>query len=351
MNRHNRPFRTPSIWLLLLATWASCAFAVEPQLVAYRVKPQRLSTNIEALGTLRSTESAELSSPVTEVVSKVLFDDGQRVQAGDILLEMTSVEESAQLEEALSRVREAKRQYQRVKELVRERAASKSLIDQRKRDFETSQAQLHAVKARLADRIIVAPFSGVIGLRNISKGALLRQGDIVTTLDDDSQMKLDFQVPTTLLGELVQGSNIKARTPAFTDRTFEGKIVSVDSRVNPLSRAVTARALIPNPDAILKAGMLMTLNFESDLRTALAVPEEALLHQGTATYVLSLTPTDKNNEFTVARTKVEAGIRKASLVEIEAGLKEGDIIVVRGIQHAKPGSTVRVEKIVNSTAS
>jgi membrane fusion protein (multidrug efflux system) len=338
---------TRGIFLPFLLLYLSTASGIEPQLTGYKVQSTQFSDRVEALGTLRATESAELASPVTEVVSKVLFTDGQRVQANDILLEMTRAEESAQLEEARSRVREATLQYQRVKELVKERAASKSLIDQRKRDVETSQAQLNAVQARLADRMVIAPFSGVVGLRNISKGALLKQGDIVTTLDDDSTMKLDFQVPTTLLRHLSRGSQIKARTPAFPKRVFSGKIVSVDSRVNPLSRAVTARAVLPNPDAALKAGMLMTVSFQSEIRSALAVPEEAVLHQGAATYVASLEPTSQETSYKVSLKEIEIGLRQSALVEVLSGLSEGDLIVRRGLQHARPGSTVQLAKIEN----
>src|SRR5690606_6924075 len=126
-----------------------------------------------------------LTSRVTETVTAVNFEDGQRVEAGDVLVEMTSDEESAQLEEEQSTVNEAAKQVERLKPLVEQGAAAQSLLDQRRREYQTAKARLEAVKSRLGDRVITAPFAGVLGLRNISVGALVQPGTKITTLDDD----------------------------------------------------------------------------------------------------------------------------------------------------------------------
>ena len=134
---------------------------------------------IEALGTLRANESVALTASVTETISALYFDDGARVSKGQVLVEMTSAEEHAQLEEGKALVEEARRQYHRVKSLETTGAAAKSLLDERSRELETARARLAVIESRLADRLIRAPFDGVIGLRTISVGALVEPGDLV----------------------------------------------------------------------------------------------------------------------------------------------------------------------------
>lgn len=144
-----------------------------------------------------------LIATVSEIVTDVHFEDGQRVKAGSILVEMTNEEEHSLIEEERSTVAEAKKQYDRLRPLVKRGAASTSLLDQRRREYETAKARLRAIESKLQDRLIIAPFAGVVGLRNISVGALIKPGDVITTLDDDSVMKLDFTVPSIHLASLL----------------------------------------------------------------------------------------------------------------------------------------------------
>ncbi|MGQ9659677.1 MAG: efflux RND transporter periplasmic adaptor subunit [Thermochromatium sp.] len=133
---------------------------------------------------------------------------------------MTNAEEQALLEEARVRARESERQYDRVRALVAQRSASESLLDERKRDLDTARALLAAIESRVADRFITAPCDGILGLRNVSLGALATPGDLITTLDDDSLMKLDFSVPSVHLAVLRPGLDIKATSVAFGARIF-----------------------------------------------------------------------------------------------------------------------------------
>ena len=183
-----------------------------------------LNDRVEVLGTLRANESVDITATITDTITAIHFEDGQRLNAGDILIEMTSKEEHAQLEEELSTLSEAEKQYNRLTPLVERGAASKSLLDQRIRELATAKARFRAIESRLQDRLILAPFSGVVGLKNISVGALVEPGDVITTLDDDSIMKLDFTVPAIHLASLERGIPIKARSPAYGDRVFEGTV-------------------------------------------------------------------------------------------------------------------------------
>jgi membrane fusion protein (multidrug efflux system) len=297
---------------------------------------------IEALGTLRANESVVLTASVTETVTDIHFDDGDRVKAGQVLLEMTSAEEHALLEEARATVGEAKRQYERVKSLEAQGTAAKSLLDERLREWETARARLTAIESRLDDRLVRAPFAGVVGLRNISVGALVEPGDVITTVDDDSVMKLDFAVPSTYLATLKPKLAIVARTHAYPERSFEGEVSGIDSRVDPVTRAVTVRAILSNDERLLKPGMLMQVELLKNPREALVIPEEALLPQGEKQYVLLVDEADGNK---VVRREVKIGSRRPGEVEILQGLAAGDKVITDGALKTRPGQPVTVRAL------
>jgi membrane fusion protein (multidrug efflux system) len=295
---------------------------------------------VEALGTLRANESVEVTATVSETVTGIHFQDGQRVKAGDILVEMTSEEEHALIEEELSTLAEARKQFERMRTLVQRGAASASLLDQRRREYETARARLRALESKLKDRLVLAPFSGVVGLRTISVGALIEPGDVITTLDDDSVMKLDFPVPAVHLASLRKGLPIEARSSAFAGRTFEGRVTGIDSRIEPATRAVTVRAVLPNPDRLLKPGLLMQVDLLNNPRNTLAVPEEALIPSGRENFVLVV---DRSAAPAVAeRRKITIGARRPGVVETLAGLKAGEWVVVHGAMKVRPGQPVTV---------
>jgi membrane fusion protein (multidrug efflux system) len=256
------------------------------------------------------------------------------------LVEMTSAEEHALLKEAQARAAEAERQYDRVSSLARQRSASESLLDERKRDLDTARANLVALESRLADRVVKAPFDGVVGLRNVSRGALVEPGDLITTLDDDRVMKLDFTVPSLFLARLQPGLEIEARARPYGERAFDGVVRGIDSRIDPVTRSVQVRALLPNPSRALRPGLLMQVELLIDPREAVVVPEAALLHQGQTHFVLRVV--DADDGATVERIEVEIGARKPGIVEVRAGLAAGDQVVTEGQEKARPGQPVRV---------
>lgn len=328
-------------YLIFLAALfaADQGIAAQPiAVIVAEVRSDSLADRAEALGTLKANESVLLTANVTETVSAVYFEDGQRVEQGQLLVEMTNTEEHALLDEARIRVGEAQRQYKRVKSLVAQGSASESLLDERKRDLDTTRALLVAIESRLADRLIKAPFSGVLGLRNISPGALVEPGDLIATLDDDRIMKLDFAVPSLFLTSLKPGLGISAKARAYANRSFEGQVSAIDSRVDPVTRAIQVRALIPNPDRTLKPGVLMQVELLRNPREALLVPESALLQQGSEHFVMLLTAAD-----TVERRQVQIGARRPGEVEIRAGLATGDKVITHGNDKVRPGQRVSVQ--------
>ncbi|WP_373506544.1 efflux RND transporter periplasmic adaptor subunit [Thiocapsa sp.] len=330
-----------SVPLLVAASLTTTSPANAVAVLAAEVRSIPLAERVEALGTLKANESVNITANVTETISAIHFDDGQRVNEGDILVELTSVEQHALLDEAQVRVDEAERQYERVKTLVAQRAASESLLDERKRDLDTARAVLVAIESRLSDRLIKAPFDGVLGLRNVSRGTLVEPADTITTLDDDSVMKLDFTVPSVFMKDLEPGLRIEAHAQAYGDRVFEGVVRGVDSRVDPVTRSIQVRALIPNPERTLRPGLLMQVVLLVDPHDGLVVPEAAILHQGRDHFVQVVVEGEKG--LTSERRQVRIGTRKPGLVEVREGLAEGDRVIVHGHLKARPGQPIEVQ--------
>jgi membrane fusion protein (multidrug efflux system) len=336
------------ILLALLLLPPAFASAAGPDVIVAEAKSEPWADRTEALGTLRANESVVVTANVTETISAIHFDDGQRVSAGDVLVEMTSAEEDALLEEVRARVAEAERQYRRVQSLAERGSASASLLDERRRDLDTARASLVAVESRLKDRVVKAPFGGIVGLRNISLGALVEPGDAITTLDDDRIMKLDFTVPSIFLPSLRSGLAIEASAPALDDEMFDGEISAVDTRIDPVTRSVQVRALLPNPEQVLRPGLLMRVELLRNPRRALTVPEEALLHRGDDHFVLTLSQSDDGATL-AERRQVQIGARRPGFVEITAGLEAGARVITHGSDKAKPGEPVTVMAVDDGT--
>jgi membrane fusion protein (multidrug efflux system) len=312
---------------------------IPPQVIVAEVRAEEFIDQIEALGTLKANESVQVTVNVTETVTAIHFDDGQRVQKGEILVEMTSREEHALLQEARANLDEAKRQFKRVRQLESQGIEAQSLLDQRHREVETARARLAAIESRLADRLIKAPFDGVLGLRNISVGALVETGDLITTLDDDNLMKLEFAVPSTYLAGLQAGLAIRANTRAYGDRIFRGEVKAIDSRVDPINRSVRVRALLPNSDRMLKPGMLMTVELLRNRRQTLVIPEAALMPKGHDHFVMRLS----GEQTLVEKRQVRIGSRRPGKVEVLDGLREGDLVITHGMEKARVGAPVRIK--------
>lgn len=311
--------------------------------IVERVGQQRISDRMEALGTLQANETVRITANVSDTISRVNFDDGQAVAAGDVLVELTDAEEAALLVEAESLADEAKRQFERIERLRVQNNAAESLLDERRREWRTAEARLEAVRSRLNDRLITAPFSGHVGLRQVSPGALVSPGDVITTLVDDSRMKLDFTIPALYLTTVRRGTPIEASSPVFPNRSFAGEVTSVDSTVDPVTRSITVRAIIPNEQRDLVPGMLMTLNLLRNEREAIVISEEAIVPRGANTYVLVVNMSAE--PYTAEQRLVQIGARMPGQVEVVSGLDVGETIISHGTLKVRPGAPVHIKAV------
>ena len=200
-----------------------------------------------------------------------------------------------------------------------------------------AEANVAAARVRSGDRRIIAPFSGIVGTRRISVGALVSPGPVVTTLDNISKVKLDFSIPETFMTSLQPGLDIEAGASAYPGEISKGKVVAVESRIDPVTRSVSVRAVIDNTDVHLRPGMLMIVQLIKDRRESLMIPEAALLAESDQQFVFTI-----DNQNVVTRLKVVIGRRRAGSVEISEGLHEGYIVVKEGLQDLRPGSKVTI---------
>ena len=334
------PRRSPKLlWTIALLCWSGSLLAQAPVFTA-EVREQPFVETLEGLGTLRANEAVTLTATVTDTVRSITFQDGQRVRAGDVLVAMTNAEETADLNAAEAALTEADNQLKRVQSLVRSKLANQALLDERRQAFQSAEARLAGMRARLADRLIVAPFDGVVGLRNLSVGSLVTPGTAITTLDDDAVMKLDITLPSVYLSSVAVGLPITATTWDLQGEAFEGTVSSVGSRIDPITRSVVVRAELPNPERRLRPGMLMTVRLQSAPQPRLVVPEEAIVQEGFNQYVYRL---DSGAEPAVVRKrKVTTGSRQQGRVVVTNGLVAGDRIVAQGIMRLTDGAAVTV---------
>jgi membrane fusion protein (multidrug efflux system) len=303
--------------------------------VTAAVEATPLAVRIEAVGTARASEAVDVTSKATNMVTAVRFTEGQRVRRGEVLVELDGAQARADLTAAQAALKESESTFKRSRDLYARQALSESQLEQIEATLIANRARVAAADARLADTVIRAPFDGRVGLRRISVGSLVNPGTVITTLDDSSVIKLDFDVPETFVSILEAGLAVQATSIAYPGQLFEGEVASVDSRVDPVSRSVTVRAAIPNPDGRLKPGMFMSVQLSREPTAALVVPESALVPERGNVFVFVV------DGGVATRRMVAVGRREPGRVELLAGVQAGERVVVQGTQKIREGSPVK----------
>lgn len=290
--------------------------------------------SIQALGTARANQSVEITAQVSSKVEEILFEEGSTVEAGKVLLRLEADAVRANLTAAQATLVESQSLYQRNMELGASGAVSASQLQQLEAQMRADKARVAAAQAALSDRVIRAPFSGRVGLRQISVGGLIQPGTVITTLDDTDPIKLDFSVPELFIGTLEPGQTIEAQTAAYPNAVFDGQVKSVATRVDPVTRSVTVRALLPNPAHLIKPGMFLTVDLIRKTAPALMIPEQAVVPENEKQFVFVI------EDGTAKKREVQTGRRRPGEVEIIEGLSAGETIVVEGVQKVRDGAPV-----------
>ena len=324
---------------LVFAAGSLCA-QEPPGVIVAAAQERPFALTVEALGNALANESVEIRPKVTDRIAAIRFEEGALVEAGEILIELENAEALAAVAAARAAEAESNSQLRRARELALTRSVSAAEIEQLTARREADQAALNAARSRLADTVLRAPFAGRVGLRRVSIGSMVGPATLITTLDDTQIIKLDFAVPERVLARLAAGLTVQARSIAWRDVVFEGKVVSVDTRVDPVSRTVTVRATIPNPDDKLRPGMFLTVTLLKDDVVALTIPEQAIVPEQSRQFVFVVGPDD-----IVEKREIFTARRRPGDVEVIGGLAAGERVITEGTQKARDGQPVRVLEV------
>jgi membrane fusion protein (multidrug efflux system) len=300
------------------------------------VSVQRIEEQVEAVGTTRASQAVEIVPLASGRVVDLTFDSGQQVAEGAILLTLDDDIEKANLDEAEAKLKQTQLALERAESLRRNKTVSQAQLDQLTAENIGAQAARDRAARRLADRTVRAPFAGVTGLRRVDIGARIDDNSVITTLDDLSKVEVEFQLPELLYGKIRRGLEITATSATFPGRTFPGKVINVDSRIDETARAFRVRAVMPNPELVLPAGMFMTISVVLESRDAMMIPEAAVIFEGATSFVY-VVKDDK-----AQRRDVQLGQRRANLTEVVTGLQDGEMVVQRGTQNLRNGSAVKI---------
>lgn len=290
---------------------------------------------IEAVGTTLAHQAVDIVSLASGRVGEIAFRPGERVEAGAVLVRLDDAAERAAVAEAQAAMREVKLALERAIKL--RATVAQATIDELEASLEGAQARVDRAQNTLDERTIRAPFAGVTGMRRVDVGARVDDDTVLTTLDDLSSVELEFSVPENFFGQVRPGQPVTATSTAFPGREFIGRIATIDTRIGEVSRAFRVRASLPNDDQALPAGMFMHIEVVLEERPAVLIPEEAVLAEGTGTFVFTV------RDGVAERRPVRLGQRRAGKVEVLDGVAPGEAVVQRGLQRLRDGAAVRVE--------
>jgi len=304
---------------------------------AERVKVAEVQSDVSAVGTLIAADSVVIRPEIAGRVTGLHFQEGQLVAKGAKLVTLDPAEYRAQLAGTSADARTEKMRHDRAKELLEKGFISKEAVDVAQGNMERALAKQQQDEVLLSKTTIVAPFSGIVGLRQISPGAYLRAGDDIVRLENVSAVKLDFRVPEAYLSKLRPSQEVSIKTDAFPNETFKGRIFALEPGVDEKTRTILARALIPNPQNKLRAGMFARVNVLLETRpNSILVPEQAIWPQGRDAFVYRVV------DGKAMLTKIELGVRHPGEVEVVKGLSATDMVVTDGQMKLKDGAPVTV---------
>lgn len=301
----------------------------------------KLPQSITTVGSMRSEEAVVIRPEIAGRIAEIAFREGQRVTRGQALIRLDDSVQKADFERARANLTLSRSKYDRAVDLRAKGFISSQAKDEAENTLKVAQADAELATARLAKAEIRAPFGGIIGLRAVSVGDYVKEGQDIVNLEEIDPLKADFRVPELALSQVRNGQTLHVSFDAFPDKVYPGQIYAINPLIDASGRSIVIRAQVPNPDGRLRPGMFARVRlFTSEVRDTLVVPEESIIALGDDKYVYRVV------EGKAQRQKVEIGQRRDGKVEIVSGITGADRIVTAGVVKLRDGAAVRVENEV-----
>ena len=293
------------------------------------------SDEASAVGNLKSNESVVLRPETPGRIAAINFRDGSIVGKGTLLVAIDDAIQEAELQQARANLSLAQSNFKRNKELLDKRFVSQQALDNSAATLKVQEAAVQLAEARVAKTRIKAPFNGMVGLRNVSVGDYVKEGQDLINIEDIGTLRVDFKLPETYLGRITKGQAVEVVTDALPGSTFAAVLEAVDPLVDQGGRAISSRARLDNASGKLRPGMFVRVRLLfGERKNVLMVPEQAIVPGAQPTVF-------KVVEGKATATKVGLGVRRAAQVEVIDGLTAGDVVVTAGQLKLRDGAPVR----------
>jgi len=303
--------------------------------VAAKVSPA--IDEASAVGNLRADEAITLRPEIAGRIVEMPFKEGEAVKKGARLLALDASELRALVASAEATAKLDQQRLERSEDLFKKGFISQQALDESRSNVARSKAKLAEDTARLARTQVVAPFAGVIGLRQVSEGAFVAAGTDIARLEKIDQLKLDFRIPETFVAKLRTGQPLRIVVDSYAGEAFSGNVYAIEPGVDEQTRTAQVRARVANPGLKLRPGMFARVYLQLGQRdNAVWVPEAAIVPRGQESFVFRVV------DGKAALVKVRLGMRRVGEVEVLEGIAGGDIVVTEGNQRIQPGGAISV---------
>ena len=304
---------------------------------AAKVSVVKLPQSLTAVGSLRSDETTIVRPEIAGRVAQILFREGERTAKGNVLVKLDASVQQADFERAKANYVLSKSKFDRATELRNQGFISSQAKDEAENNLKVAQADVELAQARLDKTAIRAPFAGTIGLRQVSVGDYVKEGQDMVNLEALDPLKVDFRVPELALSQVKDGQLLQIALDAIPDKVYDGRVYAINPLIDANGRSIVIRAQVPNKDGKLRPGMFARVRlFTSGSKDTMVIPEESLFPVGDDKYVYKVV--DKK----ATRQKVEIGQRREGRVEIVNGLTPDDIVVTAGVIKLREGAPVSI---------
>ena len=301
-----------------------------------RVAPSVFVDDVAAVGSLKSNESVVLRPEIAGRIAAIHLREGMPAAKGAVLVALDASTQAAELRQAEANLALSQANHRRTEELYEKKFVSARARDEAGANLKVLEAAVALAQARLQKTQIRAPFAGIVGIRNVSVGDYVKEGQELVNIEDIGALKADFRLPESYLSRLRKGQSVEVSTDAMPGQTFKGTLDAIDPLLDASGRAISLRARLENPDLKLRPGMFVRVRLAfGGERQGLAVPEEALVPAGNDNFVFRVA------EGKAQRVMVKVGQRRGATVEITEGLKAGDEVVSAGQLKLRDGVPVR----------